>query len=367
MDGQKLGFVNELGNDVNYRRDQTKLLKAAKKVTNNNFLDTLKYITTSFAHENVDVEFALKIMLEPKADLILKIELPIIECNPKDELGFYVSWGDGIITHNEKKHIYKPVKESTKFIIRIFGLGIRGFGSLFGSWWPDNDVISLFYTSLTEVISFGHLGHTFTSLKHAFNDCVNLTSVPSVIPSTIKDVSYMFYGCHKFNDCIGKWDTKNITDMSYMFYNCKTFNQSLNSWKTCSVTAMNHMFFSCNEFNKPIGKWDVSNVTNMESMMANCWDFNQPLSSWNTRSVSNMRYMFYNCWDFNQPIGSWNVKNVRIMSYMFAMCWSFNQSLLSWETPNLEYKKHMLQLCTKYKQPPSKYDEPKDNVSKYEN
>ena len=40
MDGQKLGFVNELGNDVNYRRDQTKLLKAAKKVTNNNFLDT---------------------------------------------------------------------------------------------------------------------------------------------------------------------------------------------------------------------------------------------------------------------------------------------------------------------------------------
>ena len=274
-----LDFVHKnAGKETNYREDQKELIEKALEVANGDELGTLQYIVSCLAHENINVEFEIEYRIRYE----YTISLPIIETEPKEPLGFYVVWGDGTITHNETIHTYESDNKPVNYQIRFFGLGIKQFG--------DN---SIFGRTMTKIISFGDLGHTFTSLAYACAYCFDLESVPLNIPRT-------------------------VTDLSYMFKNCTIFNQSIDSWDTSNITNMSHMFEYCYNFNQSIDKWDVSKVTNMSYMFSGCYRFNQTLNSWDTGSARNMSYMFSGCDAFNQILDKWNVNNVEDKSNMFV-------------------------------------------------
>jgi surface protein len=339
-----------------YKTEQKELIDKARNITGGDPLNTLKYIVSSLAHEGHDVELIL--VIKPECLTSLALVLPIVETEPKDELGYYVSWGDGTITHGTAIHQYSKVELESECIIRIFGMGIAGLGgyNLVGNPGESNEIPNDYDTwkpynnGLIKVLSFGDLGHNFTSLRSAFYNCKNLVHVPETIPKSVTDTSYMFAGCVLFNHPINTWDTSSITNMSNMFQKCCIFNQPLDSWDTRNVTNMNCMFMCCNKFNQPLSSWNTGSVTSMQSMFDCCCEFNQPLSSWDTGSVKSMQFMFDCCDKFNQPIGMWNIKNVTNLSFMFGECYAFNQPLETWDTRSVKYMSYMFFHCEKFNQ-----------------
>ena len=102
MAAASLEFVQKNANkETNYREDQKELIEKALDITKGDPLGALQYIVSCLAHEGLDAEFEIEYRV-----INNYIILPIIETEPKDPLGFYVSWGDGTITHNETKHTY---------------------------------------------------------------------------------------------------------------------------------------------------------------------------------------------------------------------------------------------------------------------
>jgi surface protein len=281
-----LDFVHKnLKKETKYREDQKELIEKALEITNGDPLGALQYIVSCLAHEGLDVEFELEYCINETCILI-----PIIETEPKDPLGFYVSWGDGTITHNETEHTYKKENKPVDYIIRFFGLGIKQFGK----YGISNKIIKFggygISNKITKIISFGNLGHTFTSLAYACANCYNLESVPLNIPKSVTNLSNMFGNCLNFNQSINTWDTSNITNMSGMFIGCSKFNQSINEWDVSKVTDMHCMFLFCYVFEQPLDKWDISKVTDMTYMFAHSMTPYQSL--WKIGSGTATNFMF---------------------------------------------------------------------------
>ena len=112
------------------------------------------------------------------------------------------------------------------------------------------------------------------------NESPNLVKVPTVLPSNITDLGFMFQGAGGFNQDISMWDTSNVTNMNSMFYYASVFNQPIGSWNTSKVVDMTQMFGNASSFNQPIGNWNVSNVGIMQRMFSQAISFNQDLSQW---------------------------------------------------------------------------------------
>jgi len=335
-----LYFVRPIVDDnINYRVYQQELIEKALEISNGNPLNALQYIVACMKHEEYDIEFEL--VFQIPANTEVSITLPIIETKPKDEFGYYVSWNDEI-THNINTHTYKSKDEVKEYRVRFFGLGISGFGRLL------NDGYKKY---LTKVISFGILGHTFTSLNYAFNQCENNFTVPQTLPSSITDTNSMFYGCKAFNQPLNGWTVNNVTDMSFMFQYCINFNQPLDAWSVNNVLIMRGMFDKCTNFNQPLNTWSVNNVIDTHGMFSYCTNFNQPLNSWSVNNVKNMHYMFSDCTNFNQPLNSWSVNNVSTMYGMFKNCTNFNQPLNTWSVNNVSTMYDMFKNCTNFNQP----------------
>jgi surface protein len=364
LEQRELQFVKPLNNITKYKKDQKELVLKALDITGGNPLDALKYIVSCMAHEGHEIELKLVVSVTHKETYMY---MPIVTQMPKnkleDKLGYYVSWGDGTITHNTKKHTYKVPND---YEIRIFGLNITGFGE---------DDISNYNMYLTKVISFGNLGHKFTSLDHAFYICEKLQSIPANIPrsvtnlanifsnnfrfnlsvetwdvSNVKNMAYMFQLCTEFNQSLEKWNTSNVTDMHGMFSMCDKFNQSINSWDTSNVTDMSYMFNSCVEYDQPLDSWNVEKVVNMNGMFNSCLKFNQPLNTWTTCNVTNMSNMFNNCYKFDKPLASWDTSNVTDMGSMFERCYVFNQPLATWNVKKVRDIRNMFEHCFVFNQ-----------------
>jgi hypothetical protein len=319
----KLPFVKSISNP-NYRLDQKELIDKAIKITDNK-LDALNYIATAILHETGEsVDFTLVINIP--ANTVANITLPIIENG--DKLGYYVFWGDGHITHNINTHTYTIDKE---YIIRFFGLGITGYGSL-----EYNNIY------LTKVLSFGQLGSCFTSLEYAFNGCINLSSVPDYLPNTIVNLDFTFNGCLMFNQNL-QWDTSNITSMCSTFGYCNEFNQNL-AWDTTNVIDFEDTFYMCSKFNQKL-QWNVINAKTTNSMFWGCVKFNQDLE-WDTSNIINMDYMFNNCHKFNKQL-NWDCSNVITAICMFSNCTDLEYDLKI-HLPNIENNDNMFKNCKKY-------------------
>ena len=138
----------------------------------------------------------------------------------------------------------------------------------------------------------------------------NLITVPSTLPSSIIDTTFMFMNCTNFNSDLSSWDVSNVTNMNNMFGDCTNFNQSLNNWNVSNVSNMYNMFANCTNFNQSLNNWNVSNVSDMYGMFGNCTNFDQPLNNWNVSNVSDMYGMFSGCANFNQDLSGWCVTNI---------------------------------------------------------
>ena len=246
-------------------------------------------------------------------------------------------------------------------------------------------VLSVTLPNLVAVTSFNN---ELTSLSYAFNSASSLTSVPLSIPSSLTDMSYMFYNASNFNQNLNSWNISNVINMSGIFYNASAFNNgstnaSLNPlWNTItsySLLDTSNMFYGATKFNQDIENWDVSKVTNMSKMFYNASSFGKYIGTWNVSNVIDMSYMFYNTpifnngstgfgnviplWNttgicpstkltntthmfdgaaqFNQPIDTWVVSNVTDMSYMFNDATMFNQDIVNWNVLNVNNMSHM--------------------------
>jgi len=372
-----LDFVKPInGDNVNYRVEQKELIDKAMEISNGDKLFALNYIASCLIHEGHKVEFEL--IFQIPADTKVTIHLPIVESNPPDELGYYVSWNNHL-THNKRSHTFEPINEIKEYNVRFFGLGIVCFGDPKeeNEEKEKEEIINLgkknYRTYLTQVVSFGKLGHLFTSLRDAFAMCKKNFTVPEYLPSTVLDLSYMFFECSDFNQPLNTWTVNNVLDMNHMFDECWEFNQPLNDWIVSNVIDMHHMFTYCAKFNQPLSwntskvkdmsvmfnectnlnqvlQFDTSNVINMDSMFRNCTSFNQLLNTWTVNNVRNMEGMFENCTSYNQPLNTWTVNNVTNMEDMFKNCTSFNQPLNEWNISNVIMMNRMFKNCTNFNQ-----------------
>ena len=127
--------------------------------------------------------------------------------------------------------------------------------------------------------------------------------------SAIDDMSELFEESDRTNfDGIEKWDVSNVKNMTYMFSGCKKFNQPLDKWDTSNVGGMSYMFNNAHNFNQPLDKWNVSKVSEFSQMFAYATSFNQNISSWDMSSATDISYMFAGAGNFEQNLDKWAVK-----------------------------------------------------------
>lgn len=305
-----------------------------------------------------------------------------------------VKWGDGteskITGHDQgNQHQYSQPGIYTIEISGTFtGLRFGGGG----------DVMKLLNISQFGILRLGNRGSYFsgaenltitatdpldltdtTDLSLAFERCVSLATVPSMVQwstsqvtnmygmfksatlfnqdlnnwdtGNVINMNQMFWRASAFNQPLDRWNTARVVNMSYMFYLASTFNQPIGRWKTSNVQAMDSMFRSAESFNQPIGSWDTSKVTNMASMFSGAKSFNQPIENWNTQSVTGMSDMFLGATRFNQDINRWNTMNVIYMHRMFYEASAFNGPIGNWNTAKVESMRHMFYAATNFNQP----------------
>ena len=201
------------------------------------------------------------------------------------DVDVHIDWGDGstdeVSDAGPFPHTYTT---SGSYTITVSG-------SLTGLGQQQSDPMSPLRGAeyLRAVRSFGELG--ITSLTYAFFGAVNLVDVPSTLPATVRDMSYMFFFATAFNQSLNSWVTGSVTDMSYMFDMASSFDGDVSGWVTGSVTDMSYMFFGATAFNQSLSGWDTGSVTDMSYMFYGATTFNQSLSGWDIKAVVDMTSM----------------------------------------------------------------------------
>lgn len=147
--------------------------------------------------------------------------------------------------------------------------------------------------TLTKVLSWGSLGTT--SLRCALANRWMVTSVPTSIPTTVTDLSFMFQFAMLFNQNLNGWDTRNVTNMEGTFRGAYNFNNggiSAFTWDTRNVTTMRNMFSIASAFNADISGWDTRSLTDMAGLVSAAESFNQSLGGWNITNVVGLENIF---------------------------------------------------------------------------
>ena len=146
-----------------------------------------------------------------------------------------VNWGDGTIETYTSSPVLHTYAATGSYNVKISGSAI-GFGNGHSAYAGAEYIRS--------VSKWDALG--VTSFSGAFNGATNLESVPTSLPSTVTDTSYMFYGASSFNGGeVSGWDTSSVTDMAFMFNGATAFNQNLLRWNVSNVTNVSGIFTYC--------------------------------------------------------------------------------------------------------------------------
>jgi len=175
------------------------------------------------------------------------------------------------------------------------------------------------YPGIAYLKSVSQFNSNLTSLSDAFRGATHFTnnnSIPTNIPSSVTNLSNMFFKSN-FNDpIISGWNVELVTNMSYMFRDASTFNQDIGSWKVDMVSNMAGMFSGASAFNQDIGSWKVDRVNNMSYMFRDASTFNQDIGGWKVDMVTNMAEMFtgdsaLSTINFNSILNAWATQNVQ--------------------------------------------------------
>ena len=108
-----------------------------------------------------------------------------------------------------------------------------------------------------------------TNMNYMFNNCNNITAIPSFSTSNVTDMSYMFNNCNNLTE-IPQFDTSKVTNMTSMFVNCVKLT-TIPLLDTSTVYNMGYMFSGCAKLTT-VPLLDTSNVTGMRNMFSNCTD-----------------------------------------------------------------------------------------------
>lgn len=188
----------------------------------------------------------------PSAPMILHYDTTL---STGTEIGIYlegftgsIDWGDSSSTASAGDMVYSHTFASEGlYEVRISGTAT----------WARSSLSLTPMRKLVTVESWGSLG--LTSLQSFAQLALNLSDVPTSIPSTVTDLSYMFGSTEHMNDAdVGGWDTSNVTNMSDMFYDAPNFNQDIGGWDTSNVTDMTRMFNNATFFNQDLSGWCVT-------------------------------------------------------------------------------------------------------------
>ena len=152
-----------------------------------------------------------------------------------------INWGDGNITNdNILTNTYTSIYPS--LTITIFTNTTNyymGFGKT-----PSATNIA----KLTSVSTFG--GNQLTSLANAFNGASTLISVPSIIPSSITNLSYAFYNASLFNQNLGSWNVINVSSMANMLINTilskSNYSNTLIGWALLDSSLQSNVILDAN-------------------------------------------------------------------------------------------------------------------------
>jgi surface protein len=262
-----------------------------------------------------------------------------------------VDWGDGSPISG-LSHTYDASGTYTA-VVSTFASSATSFGT---DGWAG--VANLTDVSTNNPATWG-LGGAVTSFQYLFKGATALISVPSNVPPSVTNMSFMFTDASSFNQDISGWNVSNVQTMLLMFAGATSFNKNLTAWdvsrvdntsnmfasatafnnggvalswgnKTRNFSIMSGMFSSATAFNQAIGDWNVGSATLMEGMFQFASAFDQDIGGWNVSGVSNMKLMFNGASAFNQDISDWDVSSVTTMDQMFQADTSFNRNIRKW-------------------------------------
>ena len=280
----------------------------------------------------------------------MTVQLPITSITS----AITIVWGDGSSESSTTSYQTHTYASHGTYTVVVTGGAFSRFGGV-----TSNQAV------FTAVQQWGT--YQPTSMQGAFVGWVNLTSVPTIIPSSVTNMQAMFLGASAFNGSIGSWNTANVTNMYAMFKNASAFNQPVNTstvsgvtyWDTSKVTNMREMFYGASAFNQPVDSWVTSKVTNMQFMFFDARAFNQPVNTstvlgvtyWDTSKVQTISHMFRGALAFNQPVNLWDTSSMSNMSNAFQYATAFNQPVNSWNTSNVTLMNHMFAGASTFNQP----------------
>ena len=162
-------------------------------------------------------------------------------------------WGDGTPQSSSITHTYTypgiyNVKVDASGTLTQFGKGNISWSTTGGAY----------LTSVT------YWSNSLTSLSGAFNNCDNLVSVPSTLPTSVINLSYMFVFTAQFNQDISTWNTSNITNTRFMFQSAIQFNQNLSTWNIGNIidaiSMLNNCALSTINYSKLLNGWAAQTV-----------------------------------------------------------------------------------------------------------
>lgn len=291
-----------------------------------NFADTVSTDMRLYA-KWADTSTAMILEYEKAENNPLTVTLAL-----KGEVDLTIDWGDGvfeaIVGSAIVSHDYAP----SDSIVRV---SLKGKVTHFG----DSGV---YQDRLREVVSFGDMG--LTSLSYGFkrkkkNYSAPKLKLPNNIPSTVKDLSYLFYNMVYLPKEISGWNVSHIEDMKFLFRSVENMSSAdISGWDVSNVTNMSYMF-SNTRVSPDISQWNVSSVTTMEGMFSSS-EVSTELSSWNVSSVTDMSYMFYLS-DLDKDISQWNVSSVTTMEGIFSGVDTLHFSLNDWDVSSVTNMKQM--------------------------
>jgi len=196
---------------------------------------------------------------------------------------------------------------------------------------------------MTSVISLGNFPN-LTSLHYLFSQTPLGFTVPATLPSTVTDLSFLFFWQEPSNNRatslpdLSHWDTSNVTLMRGTFRGHSTYNLSLSAWNVSRVTDMSNMFNGASSFNQDLNTWDVSRVTLMTNMFYGATAFNNGDVSgattsvdmtWTTPALTGVYGMFWGASNFNQNLETWDVSKLTTLGTTFMGATKFNNGKAS--------------------------------------
>lgn len=164
-----------------------------------------------------------------------------------------IFWGDGVI---EDHQIAEGVEQPVEHIYANDGqYEVRVRGVAHAIRIGQNHTVY-------EVVDFGDMDST----HYRFSSNVNLHTVPDTLPTSVRNIEWMFDECREFSgDDIVGWDVSRVVEGNGAFYN-SGLTADLGAWNTVSFREMTHMFSSpdvwadVRYYNHNLSCWNVEAI-----------------------------------------------------------------------------------------------------------